>query len=201
MRGLIAVGIVLVMTSAGSAQSKPEECAAIGDSLQRLTCFDKIFPKAETTKTTEEKDSAHLGNWDVDEERSPIDDSPRVTASLMPKGTTRETFRRDTPMLALRCYDNATTVIYLHGKFSTNDMPSVSYRIGSSSPVTERWSRSDNYQSVGLWRGNKAIPFMKSLKNGETLAFKTDDPRTEAVFELGNVETVVDKISKACNWK
>lgn len=201
MRGIIAAGVVLVMTSAGSAQSKPEECAAIGDSLQRLTCFDKLFPKGEAPKAETGEKTPAPGNWDITEERSPIDDSPRITASILPKGVSKETYSRSDPLLALRCYDNTTSIIYLHGKFSANDAPNVTYRIGDKPPSTERWSRSDNFQSVGLWRGSRAIQLMKRLKNGETLAIQTDDPRTEAVYDLGNVEDVISKISKACDWK
>lgn len=201
MRGFLAVGIALALTGIANAQSTPEECSAIGDSLQRLTCFDKLFPKGEIPKTETADKAPPQSNWDVSEERSPIDDSPRITASLLPKGVTNETYSREKPVLALRCYDNSTSVIYLHGKFSANDAPNLTYRIGSAAPLTERWSRSDNYQSVGLWRGDRAIQFIKRLKNGEVLAIQTDDPRTEAVYDLGNVEDVIGKIAKACNWK
>lgn len=201
MRVLLAAGAALLIIGTANAQTTPQECSSIGDSLQRLTCFDKLFPKQDAINTNEETVPLTPSKWDISEERSPIDDSPRITATLLPKNIDKESARRDTPMLAFRCYDNTTSVIYLHSRFSSTEQPRVTYRVSSTSPVTERWSRSDNYQSVGLWRGDKAIPFMKKFKDGDTLAVQTDDPRSEAVFDLGNVEAVVSKISDACNWK
>lgn len=48
----------------------------------------------------------------------------------------------------------------------------------------------------------KAIPFLKSLKNGERLVVRIEErERQDATFELGNVEQVTAEIAAACKWK
>ncbi|MFK5639502.1 type VI secretion system-associated protein TagO [Brucella sp. ZJ1_1] len=192
----------LTYMTAASAQASPQECAAIGDSLQRLTCFDKLFPKPEPHSKDDKTDTSAIAtNWDISEERSPIDDSVRITAFLLPKDTEKTVSSMRGPSIMLRCRDNVTSVYYTHGKFAVNDRIKISYRLGNSAPKSDKWTRSSDREAAGLWDGKGAIPFMKELKNGTTLAVQTHDPFSEAVFDLGNVENVVSKISAACNWK
>lgn len=192
----------LTYMATASAQATPQECAAIGDSLQRLTCFDKLFAKSEIPSSENQGDSSDkVTDWDISEERSPIDDSVRITAFLLPKNTEKTISSMRGPSIMLRCRDNVTSVYYSHGKFAVNDRVKISYRLGNSAPKSDRWTRSSDREAVGLWDGGRAIPFMKELKNGTTLAVQTHDPYSEAVFDLGNVENVVSKISSACNWK
>ncbi|MFS2324356.1 type VI secretion system-associated protein TagO [Brucella sp. H1_1004] len=201
-QGLIAVGATLLVFGAAHAQTTPQECSAIGDSLQRLTCFDKIFPKGENPAQDDSaaKESA-ASNWDISEDRSPIDDSLRIAAFLLPRDAEKQMRILGGPSLLLRCRDNTTSVIYTTGRFSANDRIKITYRISDTAPKTETWGSSTDRQAIGLWDGAKAVPFLKLLKNGETLAIQTENPNTEAVFDLGNVEEVVNKISDACNWK
>ncbi|MDP8250689.1 type VI secretion system-associated protein TagO [Pseudochrobactrum saccharolyticum] len=204
MRGILAAGTALLIIGSANAQTKPEECSALADSLQRLTCFDKLFPKSEGTNETQESKveiEATNSPWDVTEEKSPIDDSPRIRAFILPKGGENKSSIFGSIGLGLRCHDNTTSVIYLHGDFSMNDTTQITYRFGDGSSQTEKWSSSDTRKAIGLWNGSRAIPFMKQLKNGMTLAIQTQTPRSEAVFELGNVEDIVQKVSAACKWK
>ncbi|MBX8812742.1 hypothetical protein HBA91_08895 [Ochrobactrum sp. MR34] len=204
MRGILAAGTALLIIGSANAQTKPEECSALADSLQRLTCFDKLFPKSEgTNETQESKVETEVTNspWDVTEEKSPIDDSPRIRAFILPKNEDTKRSILGSTGLGLRCYDNTTSVIYLHGQFSINDSTQITYRLGNNSPQSEKWGSSDTRQAIGLWNGSRAIPFMKQLKNGMTLAIQTQNPRSEAVFEIGDVEDIVAKIANACKWK
>lgn len=200
---LISSAAILFATTA-FAEVTPQQCSNIADSLQRLTCFDKLFPKSENTEetqSTETKAEAINSPWDVTEEKSPIDDSPRIRAFILPKGGENKSSIFGSIGLGLRCHDNTTSVIYLHGDFSMNDTTQITYRFGDGSSQTEKWSGSDTRKAIGLWNGSRAIPFMKQLKNGMTLAIQTQTPRSEAVFELGNVEDIVRKIANACKWK
>lgn len=203
MWGFIAAGIALIISGAADAQTTPQECSTVVDSLQRLTCFDKLFPTSEAgeQKSDATEGESDLSKWEITEEKSPIDESPRITAFIVPKSTGGGKSLLGEPSIGLRCYDKKTSVIYLHNQFGINEQTGVTYRIGSEPARTEKWGRSDNYRAVGLWSGNKAIPFIKKLKNGETLAIQTDNPRSEAVFDLGNVEEVATKLAAACNWK
>lgn len=200
---LISSAVILFATAA-FAEMTPQQCSNIADSLQRLTCFDKLYPKSENTEETqsaETKAEAINSPWDVTEEKSPIDDSPRIRAFILPKNEDTKRSILGSTGLGLRCYDNTTSVIYLHGQFSINDSTQITYRLGDRSPQSEKWGSSDTRQAIGLWSGSRAIPFMKQLKNGMTLAIQTQNPRSEAVFELGNVEDIVTKIANACKWK
>lgn len=202
VRLLLAAAAAMLVAGPTCAQTTPQECSAIGDSLQRLTCFDKLFPKGEkpAAENTTDKVSSP-SNWDISEDRSPIDDSLRIAAFLLPRDAEKQMRLLGGPSLLLRCRDNTTSVVYTTGRFSANDHIKLTYRISDEAPKTETWTSSTDRQALGLWDGGKAIPFLKLLKNGQTLAIQTANPSTEAVFDLGDVEAVVSKISDACNWK
>src|SRR5690606_19350795 len=138
---------------------------------------------------------------EIKEERSPIDDSLRVTAFLLPRDAEKKSRIFGGESILVRCRDNTTSVIYTTGQFGIRERIKVTYRLGTDTLKTESWNGSSDRQAAGMWDGSKAIPFLKQLKNNETLAMQTEEPRTEAVFDLGDVETIVAKISDACNWK
>lgn len=203
MRGIIAVGAALFIAGSANAQTTPQECAAMGDSLQRLTCFDKLFPKTEDSVQADSgKETVDIvpSAWDIEEEKSPIDDSMRLYAILMPREASSSSVFRG-PTLFFRCRDNKTNVLIMSDKYLIGSNQKITYRINSDKPITAQWALSDSHKAIGLWSGSQAIPFMKSLKNGDTLAIRIESENSEAIFDLGDVETVVSKISDACNWK
>lgn len=202
MRGIWAGGILAAAISAAGADQLEDakECAAITDSLQRLTCFDRAFPKTDAAPATDEAASTVSATWDVRRERSDIDDSPAVYATLSPIDSSGTGILNRGLTLLVRCSENTTSVM-LHTDMFMSDNPRVTIRFGNAPAETTRWSRSSNYQAAGLWSGGQSIPFLRKLKNGERLVVRVEArERQDAVFNLGNVEEVVSEVATACNW-
>ncbi|MBD9621862.1 hypothetical protein IB279_02770 [Ensifer sp. ENS06] len=198
-----ALLVSAIMLSAGSAIAQdPQECARIEDSLQRLTCFDKMFPKVaagEAPKAVAPASAAAL--WEIQEEVSPVDDSKVVRAALMPAKSTSTGFNNASAYLLMSCREQTTSFIISTEMFMSGEEPTVTTRIGVAPAVTGKWSRSTNYKAVGLWSGKEAIPFIKSLKDNERLFVRLQDKdRVDAEFDLANVSEVIEKIKVACKW-
>ncbi|MCZ8547649.1 type VI secretion protein [Mesorhizobium qingshengii] len=177
-------------------------CSAIPDSLARLTCFDRVFPKGSPTAAVDKPNPTPSPNaWDIKREKSAIDDSPTVVASLTPTETSGSGIGNSEMWLLARCSENITSVVLATNMFMT-DSPKVTIRIGESPAKTTVWVRSTNYKSAGLWNGSEAIPFLKSLKNGVKLVVRVEEKdRLDGTFNLGNVEDVTAEIAAACKWK
>ncbi len=174
----------------------PQECSNIYDNLQRLTCFDDIFPGA-----LNENPNETMTGWEVKEEKSPIDNSPRFFALLLPSGVKKTLSGLAGPSIMLACSESKTKVVYYFGKPSGHKQSRVTYNLGDEPSKSDIWATSDDGEAVWLSDNEHAIPFLKHLKVGSTLKIRTDTPFSEAVFELGRVDDVVNKIAAACNWK
>ena len=193
MRILIfGLSVFLMQTISATAQTSPQSCSVIEDDAQRLSCFDVLFPKANTVIPVE--------NWEISETRSPIDDSLQISALLFPKGSENKIAMLNSVALGLRCKSGITTAIISTGTSSAAESAKVTYSLGDDPALTSTWDRSANFMSVGLWSEEDAIPFIKKLKNNGTLFVRLDNPPMDAVFDLANVEDVISSISTACQW-
>ena len=189
---MFGLSVFLMQTISATAQASPQSCSLIEDDAQRLSCFDVLFPKANTVIPVE--------NWEISETRSPIDDSLQISALLFPKGSENKIAMLNSVALGLRCKKGITTAIISTGTSSAAESAKVTYSLGDDPAQTSTWDRSANFMSVGLWSEEDAIPFIKKLKNNGTLFVKLDNPPMEAEFDLANVEDVVSRISTACQW-
>lgn len=174
----------------------PQECSNIDDNLQRLTCFDDIFPSALNGKT-----NAAMTGWQVKEETSPIDNGPRFFALLLPSGVKKTLPGLTGPSLMLACSESKTKVVYYFGKSGSRDQSRVTYNLGDEPSQSGIWPTFDNREAVWISDDAHAISFLQHLKAGTTLKIQTETPFSDAVFELGKVDDVVDRIAAACNWK
>lgn len=102
------------------AESDPRVCSAITDSLQRLNCYDRIFPVGQAEATTDEAEAVSTDRaveevtWIIQEDKSPLDDSPSVAAYLFPTTATSTGVGDGEATLMLRCRENTTSlIIYL----------------------------------------------------------------------------------------
>ncbi len=198
-------GLMILISNSAYAQDA-KTCSAIEDSLQRLTCFDKVFPRDATpAKPTEdaaqEPTTSPASAWQINEERSPLDDSVVYTAGLIPKDVSTSGIGDAQMFLLLRCSENTTSVVFTTSMFMVGETPTVTVRVGEGKAETKRWNRSTNYKAVGLWSGAEAIPFMKALQDQEQLAVRIqDNDRVDAVFDLAGVNEPIAKIRAYCKW-
>lgn len=198
-------GILSLWHSAAAAQITPQQCAAIDDSLKRLTCFDQLFPRAAKAEIPPAQPQAETpssrSKWEVDEEKSALDDSAKITAVLAPKTVKYTGIGEAQAFLILRCTEKTTSAVFTTNMFMTNDNPSVTIRIGDSKAQASRWTRSTNYKAVGLWSGAQAISFIKTLPDNTRLVVRIEDrDRVDAEFDLADASGPIAKIREACKW-
>ncbi len=175
----------------------------VADSLQRLTCFDRAFPKGEAPASETAAPAAPetgTGSWQVTREKSAIDDSPKITAYLAPNEA--QSGGLFTKALIVRCVENTTSVIVATDDFQIGaDTGGITYRIDDAPAVSARWGMSDNNSAMGLWNGGTAIPFLKALRTAKKLAVRTEmQKRVDMTFDVTGISGVVDEIAVACNW-
>jgi hypothetical protein len=98
-------------TFSASAQSLLEVlagmkfCRTLKDDSQRLKCFDELFAEKPITQEEPGKVEKEVA-WTITEGKSPIDDSPQVTASLFPPGANVGMGLLGAPALVLRCKES-----------------------------------------------------------------------------------------------
>lgn len=194
----------IAQDDAGAA-ARGAACSMVEDSLQRLTCFDKAFPKTATADAPSSAeapptDANGTGSWQVTREKSAIDDSPKITAYLVPNEA--QSGGLFTKALIVRCVENTTSVIVATDDFQIGaDTGAITYRIDGAPAVTARWAMADNNSAMGLWNGGTAIPFLKTLRNAKKLAVRTVlQKQIDMTFDIAGISVVVDEIAAACNW-
>lgn len=189
--------------------AKAATCTAISDSLARLTCFDKAFPASDMASIVAGTADGDQGQapaittaWEVEATKSALDDSPTVTALLMPSSSSGTGIGDSTMALMMRCMENTTSVVLSTTMFMTNDNIQVTVRLDDQPAQTTSWGRSTNYKAVGLWSGTKAIPFVREIANASRMVVRIQErDRLDAEFDLGDVRSVAAQVASACNWE
>jgi type VI secretion system VasI family protein len=213
---VLALAAIIASSSIAIAQQpssvaieQAQRCSAELDTLKRLNCFDGVFPngRAEggelgSTIRADQPTASLPSAWRIDLEKSPLDDSPKVTAILLPDSTSAGNgFMMGSNALALRCHENTTSVVLSTSLFMASDTVRVTTRIGAAAPSSSAWERSSNMRAVGLWSGSQAIPFIRSLEDGETLFVRVEDrERVDMTFNLSDVSEARRSVAQACGW-
>jgi type VI secretion system protein VasI len=184
--------LVLVFALDGWAQTSPEECSKIVSDAERLACYDLNFQ-------TQVETQSGIGEWQVETEINPMDDSRTVTMILL--SSSGERGYRGAPVLVLRCQSNRTDVYINWRDFLGSDDIRVTTRIGSEEPVTRRWSLSTD-KTASFYRGSD-VEFIQSMFGAERLVAQTipynSDPVT-AIFNITGLEMAVAELRAACDW-
>jgi hypothetical protein len=165
-------------------------CKTLKDDAQRLKCFDGLFTE-KLGKAVPEDEPASTG-WSIKQNKSPVDDSPQISASLTVKEVA----------LTLRCREKQTDALF-GGPFTffgSSKAIKVLVRINEGKPVETNWSPSTSGTAVFA---PSAIQLIRALpENGKLFirAVKFDGSPVDGEFSLGNVSQVRDQIATACHW-
>lgn len=171
-------------------------CRKVSDDQARLKCYDAAFDSLIAKR--EDKATEHTpkpGAWRIEDQKSPIDDSPEVTAVL---------FAIDGgAFLVARCKEKKTELILRPSSFfigSTSSGVKMVLRVNDAPAVTESWSSSTNGQAAF---SRSAIQTLKLLpENGRLFvrAFDFQGSQNDATFDLGAVSEVREKFRETCKW-
>jgi hypothetical protein len=190
---LLLVAVAGVFSADARSQEALKLCQVIKDDGERLKCYDAALAVAPGTKSA---DTGQKREWSIAVKRSPLDDSPILTA-LMPGST-------DQSGLMLRCQDGKTEVAIVPQSFMQcgGDPVRVIYRIDQGQPIEEaNWAQAS---SCGGVLSPAPIPFIRSLTDKGKLFVRVFERRGvphDAVFELGAVSEVRSKLAEACKWE
>lgn len=202
--GVFTVSALMIFPAHGQdVAEKGEVCSRVEDSLQRLSCFDRAFPRGAAGKvvTPDVETGIVEDGWDIESTKSAIDDSPSVVAILEPHDVSGTGIGESYMGLIVRCTENTTSVVLGTSMFMTGDTARVTVRVDDAPASSSAWPISTSYKAVGLWTGSKAIPFIKSIAEAEKLVVRVEaKDRIDAQFALGDVKSVAEQISAACNW-
>lgn len=195
MRIAGAAAIVVTLSlpaTAGDLESQFRFCRQKSGPAERLGCLDAIvLPDLPVTPA-----AAPLGNWVINEERSPLDDSPGVTASLVTStGGTNLIF-------AVRCKEGRTEAFVTADQIlGFSQTLEVQYRMGQTSPARANWNASTTGRGAFAPRG-AVISLVRSIPSDGTMFFRVRGQTSlaEASFVTRGVDEVRRKIAAACRW-
>lgn len=179
-------------------------CKSIDDDSRRLLCYDIMVGIGERAKS-----QTTTSNWHVTSEQSPLDDSKNVTATVESNENIQCSWNRESHKvsLILRCKENTTAVILhtdCHMTTHNSTYGTVDYRVDKNTPRKQKMAESTDSRSLGLWRGETAIPFIKrNVVERDTLLIRatpfSDNPFT-VTFDIRGAKEALKPLRDACNW-
>jgi Type VI secretion system VasI, EvfG, VC_A0118 len=195
MHAILTIGFVIVVLGASAhAQEALKLCRQIKNDAERLKCYDGLdTPSSSATGGQAESEQGANGAWAVREEKSPLDDSPVISAQL-PSTDGKAS-------LLMRCKDGKTEVaVNKWGFTKCGDKVRVIYRIDQGQAVDSPWNA---HSSCYLAIAPSPIPFIRALTDQGKVYFRMWDHHDvphEALFNLGDLSAVRSRLAEACNW-
>jgi hypothetical protein len=194
MRAILTIACASVVFAAGAqAQEALKHCQQIKDDGERLKCYDGLAASPGATgNPTESKEPADAA-WQVSDEKSPLDDSPLLTASLRSSDGKAS--------LLMRCKDRKTEVaVTKWGFVKCGTDVRVVYRIDQEQAVETPWN---SHSSCVLAIAPSPIPFIRALTDQGKIYFRIFDHHDapyDALFNIGKVSEVRSRLAEACEW-
>jgi hypothetical protein len=182
--------------SADQKESEPARTLAAAPSAKSVAATS---PGATTTSTSTPS-GTQGSDWTVSETTSPIDYSPLVTATLLPRPETK-----DAPMaLVVRCSGRRTELgLRSEGSLRTlrgGEIP-VAHQVNDQPMVKLRWTASADGKTASY--REDAVALLQSFSDGGQLKIMVPDGSgraSEATFQLAGWNAIRDKIATACMW-
>src|SRR5260370_16325394 len=131
---LITGGAGVLFATGAQAQDAVKACRQLKDEAERLKCYDRLDTSASNAPRgqRESKPDGETG-WIVNDEKSPLDDSPLVSAALT-SGDSKTT-------LLMRCKHRTTEAAVSIRGFITSASPlRLIYRVDQAQPTQPPWN-------------------------------------------------------------
>jgi hypothetical protein len=173
----------------GQYQVTLKDCLQIQNDANRLKCYDRVATGAGANSSSPDAAPA----WEVTDQRSPLDDSPLVNAT-MPSADGRAN-------LLLRCKDRKTDVaVGIRGFTKCGGDVRVIYRLDQNPSTDAPWmSSSTCYLAIAP----QPIPFLRALNDESKVYFRLYDHNGathDAEFNVGKVSEIRTRLAEACDW-
>lgn len=189
----------------GLASEQINDCALIDTDLERLACYDQISGRSPTPENIELNNDT--GQWIVRKDKSEFKDTTDVFLSVESDEILRcGMFTQAKAQLLLRCLENTTT-LYIstscHVASGFQGYGRVEYRIDEKKAASRNFDASTDNRALGLWSGNRSIPVIKQMLDGETLLVRftpfNESPVT-ARFNISGLNNAISPLREACHW-
>jgi len=194
MRATLIIACAGLLLAAGAhAQEALKLCRQVKDDGERLKCYDGIDVSA-SNPAAPPADSKQAGvPWLITDEKSPLDDSPLVSAAL--------TSSDGRSHLLMRCKDRKTEVaVSIRGFIKCGPDVRVIYRVDQSEATEIPWNA---HSTCYLALAPSPIPFIRSLTDDGKIYVRMFDHHGaphDALFNLGKVSEVRSRLAQACAW-
>jgi Type VI secretion system VasI, EvfG, VC_A0118 len=194
MRAILTIACAsVVFTASAQAQDALKLCRQIKDSDERLKCYDRLDTSAATAPGRPAGQPGADAAWVVNDERSPLDDSPLVSAALPSSDGKAH--------LLMRCKDRKTELaISIRGFIKCGTDIRVTYRVDQGQATDTPWKP---HSSCYLAVAPSPIPLIRSLADqGKVYVRMWDhhDAPHDALFNLGKISEVRSRLAEACDW-
>jgi len=195
MRAILIIACASVTFAAGAqAQDALRACRQLKDDAERLKCYDRLDTSVSNAPRgqRESKPDAVTG-WVVNDEKSPLDDSPLVSAALA-SGDGKAT-------LLMRCKDRKTELaVSIRGFINCAPDIRVIYRVDQAQAVEGPWK---SHSSCYLAIAPSPIPFIQSLTDDGKVYVRMFDHHgaaSDTLFNVGKVSRIRSRLAEACDW-
>jgi hypothetical protein len=191
---LIIACAMVVFAAPAQAQDALSPCRQIKDDGKRLKCYDRLDRSSSNARERPGQTRPGGGTaWIVTDEKSPLDDTPLVSAALASSD--------DRSHLLLRCKDRKTEVaVSMTGFIKCGADVRVVHRIDQEQAVETPWR---SHPNCYLALAPTPIPFVRALADGGKLFVRMYDNHNapnDALFSLGNVSKIRSRLAEACQW-
>ena len=176
-----------------------QACASIQGDAERLECFDRAFPAAQSADGQ--------AAWRTEIDTSPLDDSDTVLLYRQSRELiTNHKGQREHGEIVFFCEEGQTSMHFYFAdfmltKFDGGDQ--VAYRIDALPAVTRAMDVSTDNRGIGLWSSDDAIALATELMAAEQLYVRATPMYESPVgmtFDLDGLEEALAPLRAACAW-
>jgi type VI secretion system protein VasI len=194
--------LLLLFSCFAFADEKTEiaKCAANKSDAERLICFDALA-KTLGVDQPKTKVTTGIGKWNLQEDKSPIDDTVNVYLSIISNEPVSSGYNTVKPSLFIRCSEGKTNVFLNWGLYLGLDETKMLTRFDKEKAETSSWSISTDNKAI-FFQG-KDIEFAKKLMQHETLLTQITpygQSPVMATFEISGLKEAIIPLREACKW-
>ena len=193
---------MLVTKDAAQVATETGKCATIGGPVAGAALT--LAAPADTTPPPSPEDH---GKWQIQEDKSQLDDSATVILSVDSTATIAGQYGSAGPAtLVLRCQEGTTSAFMTLNDMFLADIEgfgTVNFRIDDKKADKVQMRASTDNKALGLWDGRGSIPFIKKLMAGQKVVFRAtpmSESPVEFSFDLAGLTPAIASLRKACKW-
>jgi Type VI secretion system VasI, EvfG, VC_A0118 len=195
MRTILTIACASVVFAAGAqAQDALKSCRQIKDDGRRLKCYDGLDTSSANATARPADSKPGSTAWVVNDEKSPLDDSPLVSAALPSSDGKAH--------LLMRCKDRKTELaVSIRGFIKCGTDIPVTYRIDQAQATEAPWHA---HSSCYLAVAPSPIPLIRAFADQGKVYFRMFDHHGAAydvLFNLGKVSEIRSRLAEACDWE